>query len=157
MPSCDMCGRNKPLVKVRIEGAEMFVCERCAKYGSIIKTPQKTLNNPVKTFSQRQVFPRRKEVIEVIVPDYPKIIKSARESMGLTQEQFAKKLNEKTSVMSKLESGSFSPSIDLARKLERVLKITLIDSVEDGNIPLASVDKSPGLTMADFIKDKRKK
>ncbi len=157
MANCDMCGRNKPLVQARIEGAEMSVCEHCGKYGAIIQTPNKTLNNPVRNFPTRQPLPPRKEVLQIIVPEYSQLIKQARESMGLNQEQFAKKLNEKASIMSKMESGNFKPSIDLARKLERLLKIELVDTAEDGNIPLASATDSPGLTMADFIKDKRKK
>jgi len=36
MPACEMCGKDSSLVKARIEGAELEVCNDCARYGQII-------------------------------------------------------------------------------------------------------------------------
>jgi putative transcription factor len=66
-----------------------------------------------------------------LTTDYPKIIKSARELLGLSQEELAQKINEKTSVISHLETGSMKPDDALARKLEHYLKIQLFVPTEE--------------------------
>jgi putative transcription factor len=152
-----MCGKEANLVKARIEGTVLELCEQCAKFGEIISKPEirsKEIPAP------RPVFvPKRKEIVQMITSDYAQKVRNAREKLGLTQEEFAKKLNEKWSIMQKIESGQFKPSIDLARKLERVLGIELIEQYEEGGeIPLPTPTKKGGeFTLGDFVKDKRKK
>jgi ribosome-binding protein aMBF1 (putative translation factor) len=51
--------------------------------------------------------------------------------MGLSQEDLGRKINEKPSVISHLETGSMKPSDALARKLEHALKIELFLPPED--------------------------
>ncbi len=63
--------------------------------------------------------------------DYSKIIKGARELMGLSQEELGMKINEKPSVISHLETGSMKPDDALARKLEHFLKVQLFISSEE--------------------------
>ncbi len=63
---------------------------------------------------------------DLIVPDYASIIRKARESLGLTQEQLGRLINEKPSVIRRIESGAMVPTPVIARKLERALKIRLI-------------------------------
>ena len=90
-------------------------------------------------------FPKRRELIQMVVSDYAQKIRKAREKMGLTQEEFAKKLAEKWSIMQKIESGQFKPSIEMARKLERILNIELIEQYsEGGEIPLPAEEKKEG-------------
>ncbi len=99
--------------------------------------------------------PQRNEIVQSIVDDYAARIRAAREHLNLTQEAFAKKLSEKVSIIQKIEAGNFKPSIKTARKLEKTLKISLVDQVEDSNIPFKQESSSSeGLTMADFIKKK---
>lgn len=64
------------------------------------------------------------------VEGFGRIIREAREEMGLTQEDLAKQLNEKVTVIRKIEAGEFNPPIDLVRKIEKLLKIKLIVPVE---------------------------
>ncbi|HII72038.1 TPA: TIGR00270 family protein [Candidatus Woesearchaeota archaeon] len=160
-----MCGSEAELVKALIEGAEMTVCESCARFGKVLDAPQRPVLSPGipgrargSSFSPSRPspMPRRKEIIQVIVPDYAQKIRKARERLGLTQEEFSKKLQERESLMQKIESGQFQPSIATARKLEKILKVRLIDQVEDGNVPISSTKSdSEGMTLGDFIKDKR--
>jgi putative transcription factor len=63
--------------------------------------------------------------------DYSAAIKGARESLGITQEELGKKINEKPSMIGHLEVGSMKPDDLLARKLEHFLKIQLFVPVED--------------------------
>lgn len=157
MASCEMCGKSGRLAKVKIEGATLDVCEYCASFGEVIKAPQFTQDPRLER--KQPIVPQRKEKLQIIVADYGEKIKNARERTGLTQEEFSKKLNEKTSVMHKIESGQMRPSIELARKLESALRIQLVEEYDDrGEIPLASNQqkKDDGFTLGDFIKTRKK-
>ncbi len=165
MAQCDICGSEARLVRARIEGSEMWVCPSCAKFGKVLEAPRSSRSfsrsssgpSSSSSFGRPRAPPRRPEVLQVIVSDYSKRIRQARERLGLTQKEFAKKLSEKESVIHKLESSQFKPSIRLARKLESALKIVLVDQVEGGSVPFSSDDKkrSAGFTMGDFIKTKK--
>ncbi len=128
---CDLCGSTKNLVRAKIEGTELIVCQECAKFGTVlgpIKTkPEKPKQEPVK----QPTKPSIEEEILIINPDYPAIIKKAREKLGLKQSEFAKLIKEKESVVHKLETGELEPSIKLAKKLEHVLKIKLIEQYHE--------------------------
>jgi putative transcription factor len=65
------------------------------------------------------------------VPDYNAVVKKARERLGLTQEELGRRVGEKASVISKIETGRLRPSVMLARKLEHVLRIKLLESIEE--------------------------
>jgi putative transcription factor len=157
MGTCEMCGNETTLVKARIEGAVLDVCEECARFGEIIARPRKVDLTPLPKQQQLPQVPKRKEIIEQIMPDYAEKIKKAREKLGLTQEEFSKKLNERWSVMQKMESGEMKPSIEQARKLEKALKIELVEQFgEEGEIPLGEAGrKEAGFTLGDFIKKKK--
>ena len=77
--------------------------------------------------------PRNKNNLEELIvdPNYHVIVKKAREKQGLTQNELARKIGEKTSVISKIESGKLRPTIPLARKLEHALKIKIVKTLEE--------------------------
>ncbi|MGD0249804.1 MAG: helix-turn-helix domain-containing protein [Thermoplasmata archaeon] len=60
-----------------------------------------------------------------LAPDWSKRVRVAREARMWTPEVLGKKLNEKKSVVLKIESGGFRPSDALVRKLEHLLQIRL--------------------------------
>ncbi len=155
--NCDMCGKETMLFKTDVEGSILSLCKGCSKFGkviSVVKVEQKER----KSKSIRQgVFTTRKkeeEFILAIVPDYGGAIKKKREQLGMNQEDFAKKINEKRALIHKIEIGHFEPPMDLARKIEKFLHIKLIDQQE---IEPTKVDKAKGegFTIGDFIKVKR--
>ena len=78
----------------------------------------------------------------------------ARERSGLKQEELAKKLNEKESIISSIESGKFKPSINLAHKLEKFFNINLIEELGGEEFELSSSEGS-GMTIGDMIKIKK--
>lgn len=158
MPTCDMCGKESDLLKVKIEGTVLDVCEQCGRFGEVIERPAHPIKKPVVP-KPRYAPERRKEIIQMVTEDYAQKIRQARERTGLTQEQFAGRLNEKESIIQKMESGQFTPSIKLARKLEKLLKIQLIEEYsEGGEVPIATEKtKDEGFTLGDFVKDRRKK
>ena len=67
----------------------------------------------------------------ILREDYSKVIKNARELLGIKQDELGMKISEKPSVISHLEAGSIKPTDALARKLEHFLKIELFVPVED--------------------------
>lgn len=154
---CDMCGKETNLSIALIEGTEMQVCDQCAKFGKTIKRiepePKIRKRRRKKKEELGEVMKERpkKEVIQIINPDYGNIIKQKRESIGLKQEEFAKKINEKISLIHKVEIGNFEPSIALARKIERFLKVKLIEQYEEEHGKLRKIE-SDKLTIGDLLK-----
>jgi uncharacterized protein (TIGR00270 family) len=71
----------------------------------------------------------------------------------MRQEEFAMKINEKDSIIHKIEIGHFKPSLKLARKIEKFLGIKLIEIVTEKDNKLKSSDKTEGgFTIGDFIR-----
>jgi putative transcription factor len=138
---CEMCGKDvTSLSAVRVEGSVLELCADCAKFGQAVAPP------PVPTIPTRDrdedfveprgsvVYrPRRTEERDVfsempeleLTPDWSKRIRQQRERLGWTPEEFGKRLNEKKSLVLKVESGSFRPPDATLRKIERLLKIRL--------------------------------
>ncbi|MBU1205093.1 MAG: TIGR00270 family protein [Nanoarchaeota archaeon] len=149
---CDLCGaKTENLFRAIVEGTELNVCKDCAKYGKIIE------KKPIKVEEKRQFTKPaepEKEIIQVIVPDFAQRIKKKRESLGLKQKEFAKKTSEKESLIHNIETGSFEPSISLAKKLEKFLKIKLIEDYEEEH-KKGSKTKTEGFTVGDLIKIKK--
>src|SRR2546428_11966565 len=65
-----------------------------------------------------------------LADDFPQRIRQAREARGWKQADLGAKINERVSVIAKLESGAISPGDALVRKLERELGIKLKERVE---------------------------
>ncbi|MDO8740147.1 MAG: multiprotein bridging factor aMBF1 [Candidatus Woesearchaeota archaeon] len=149
---CDMCGKQARF-KALVEGSELFVCDQCSKFGKTLGEIRISQIDPKKQKTQ-SIMAEEKELMEVIVPDYPELIKSKREALGLKQEDFAKKINEKASLIHKIESGHFEPNVELARKLERFLKIKLVEEHEEIHKKEAK-KAADSFTLGDFVKIKK--
>lgn len=63
--------------------------------------------------------------VDEVAQDYDQRIRQAREQAGLSQESLADQLNEKASLIRKLEHGNVLPSDRMQQKLERALDISL--------------------------------
>jgi len=153
MPSCEMCGKEtEDLFKARIEGTEMAVCRPCAKYGKVFAS-LKLKGEKVKKLFLSQ--PKEEKPEEIVVENFSQLMRKARENSQLTQEDFAKKINEKLSIFQKMEAGLFLPSIDNARKLERMLGLKLVTFSESKAVPQETA-KSGELTLGDVIKIRKR-
>jgi putative transcription factor len=150
---CDMCGKEAPLFKTDVEGGILNVCQACSKFGKVISVVREVSEIKAARQLERQVI--KKEIVQVIVDDYGELIKKAREKRGLKQEELAKMLAEKESKIQKLESGQFEPSIDLARKLEKALKITLVEQHEEAHDKQYKA-ASDTLTIGDVLEIKKR-
>lgn len=94
--------------------------------------------------------------MDELAQDYDQRIRSAREQSGLTQEELAGELNEKTSLIRKLEHGDVLPSDDVQKKLERHLDISLVEgpSTADDDTEWESSDSAGTYTLGDVVKRK---
>ena len=89
-----------------------------------------------------------------LAQDYDDRIRTAREGKWLSQSDLAKKLNEKASLIRKLERGDTLPSDDIQGKLERFLDIDL-DEAGDVDESEWSADSSTGeTTLGDVVERK---
>jgi len=92
-----------------------------------------------------------------MVDDYGAKIRKARQRMGMTVEDFARKINEKESVIKKLEKEELNPDRKLIQKLTGALKIELL---EVGDAPAAAPvarRASTGRTLGEIWKQSQEK
>lgn len=157
---CEVCGNTvngKPF-EVRIEGSLMRTCASCARFGKEergwSRLPQKGGGSRGEPQPVRKPRPEPREKVIEVVEDYSGVIRHAREMRGLNQEDFAKIMNEKSSVIVRLESGNLVPDEKLARKLERLLDIKLLEALDE-TLPEAQRGKRGELTIGDMAKLKK--
>ncbi len=176
MAQCEMCGKEVASPKtVKVEGAEIDVCDDCADFGTEVQTDSSSSTSTKYSTSSSSSSGssgssgssasggssggrRRRDMfdeMEELVSDYDTRIRNARESEGLSQEELADDLNEKASVIRKLERGDSLPSDDVREKLERKLGISLTESGgEADDTEWSSESDSAGLTLGDKVKRK---
>jgi len=150
---CEMCGKKTELFKAIVEGTELKICDGCSKFGKITSRVKENFKKTKKKIEiEQEELP---EIIQIISSDYSNKVKSSRESLGLKQEELAKKLNEKESIIHKIETGHFEPNISLARKLEKFLKIKLVEEEKIEKEKSVKINSSEGLTIGDILKIKK--
>lgn len=67
----------------------------------------------------------------ILIPDFARVVREARVEKELSHEQLGLKMNEKATILRKIESGSLKPDIAFASKLERFLGVKLYVSATD--------------------------
>lgn len=142
-----------------IAGAILSVCSECAKHGIPIKVPVKSFKIGRRSTVRRRAssgfsFKFRDEL--EVVEDYYRRVREAREALGWNKEILAERVKEKVSVIRRIEAGEMVPTIALARKLEHVLKIKLLEGVPEYTPPPMK-SKSSDLTLGDVAEIKFKK
>lgn len=150
--NCDLCGKaDESLYKALIEDVELNACSKCSKFGKVLGQIKKPITSKIKQPKKQITTLPEEEKIELLVENYSEIIKKRREALHLTQKEFAKKINEKESIIHKIEIGSLVPPLELARKLEKFLGIKLIEKYEERH-ESAKKQRPEGFTLGDFIK-----
>jgi putative transcription factor len=149
-----MCGKSvESYSRIKTEGTILNVCDNCKRFGEFIcavnPKPEEKAQKP------RYEKPAEPVIVEDLIEGYAEKIKNKRERLGLKQEELAQKINEKESIIHKVESGHFTPPIELAKKLERFLGIKIIEEVEDARVNTSQKGSSEGFSLGDFIKVKK--
>ena len=130
MPECTLCGKQVPtLNKIELEGAIIEVCDDCVKFGKVTETtiPRKSYRPMPKEVNLTGILA---EGERIFVPDYGNRVRKAREARGLSQTEFARKINERESIIRRVERQMLEPSDALTRKIERFLNIKLKEEYE---------------------------
>jgi len=153
--------------RVILEGARITVCYNCAQHGTKIHKPssytygKKPIKKKPYAAAKRQSFkPTTTEELE-IVSDYARRVKNVRNSLRLNQDQFAQKLNEKPSLIRRIETGKAEPTVKLAKKIQKIYKIQLLTKSDEMDFNVQEnkfMKKSSGSSLGDIalIKKKRK-
>ncbi|SMO44580.1 multiprotein bridging factor aMBF1 [Halorubrum cibi] len=172
MPQCEMCGAEQAsLTTTKVEGAELELCSSCTDFGTEVREePSSSAGSKYSTSSSSGKSSssssggssgssggskRRRDMfddMEEIATDYDDRIRKARESKGLSQEELADDLNEKASLIRKLERGDTLPTDEIQRKLERALDVSLVEG-EDVDADWESNDAGT-MTLGDVVKRK---
>lgn len=157
---CELCGKNVTFCKkVTIEGVQLEVCTECAKFGVESKKPVEKEAAPKPIITQRleirEKRGRPKDILtgvekEELVEDFAARIRNARSKKGLSQKELAMKINEKLTVLGKIEVGQMRPDDRMVGKLEKELGIKLREKVVETQI--AKGMSTSSLTLADLIK-----
>jgi putative transcription factor len=173
-----MCGTETGAPKtVKVEGAELEVCADCADFGTEVRTESSSSTSTKYSTSSSSSSSnsgggssstgssssgggsssRRRDMfddMDEVAQDYDQRIRSARESEGLSQEELADQLNEKASLIRKLERGEVLPSDSVQKKLERALDITLTEGGGDGETEWEGSSSAGTTTLGDVVKRK---
>lgn len=132
--NCDICGRelSGQAFKVKVEGAKMLVCGRCQRLGTpYVEEPTfkhvatRGAASPRAAPRRASELPRGMEELD-IAEDWAGRVRQQRMKLGISQEELAKRVKEKLSVIQKIETGKMAPYIKLCRALEHELKIKLL-------------------------------
>ncbi|MEF8812993.1 MAG: multiprotein bridging factor aMBF1 [Halovenus sp.] len=172
MVQCEMCGTETPNPnRVKIEGAELDVCDECTDFGTEVETDDEPSSTSTKYSTDSgsgggssSTSPtsssgggRRNDMfdnMEEVAQDYDEQIRAAREGAGLSQEELAKQLNEKASLIRKLEQGATLPSDEIQTKLERKFDIDLSASGSAGETDWESDSETGSYTLGDVVERK---
>lgn len=161
MPVCELCGADSPKAKrVFLEGSLLMVCPRCAKFGQGHEEEKKEDKKPAITRAPAPYTgkggrgPMKGQALdtgeEVLREDFHKVISKARNALGITQEELGKRINERKSVIAKLEARQLRPNDVLRKKLEKVLKVSLTERVQAGALNIR--EERRGVTIGDMIR-----
>jgi putative transcription factor len=142
-----------------------MVCVECSKYGKIIREEEVGLGQrvpkkvpvPFSARTRKKTVVAKVEITQEVVEGYHAKIRQAREKLGLSHEELGKKINEKASVLSKLETGKMTPNNMLVTKLEHALKIKLLVPIKEEKIS-QDMPKLPNreTTLGDLIQLNKK-
>ena len=164
---CEICGKpvpeNNP-IRAKIEGSVMVVCKECSKLGTIQKAPPKPKyvkqNNkskrPATTRNRNRNYSRNDEPSEELIEDFSFEVRKAREAKDWSREELGKRINERVSVISRIETGKMTPDTKLTKKLEKALNIKLLEKVDNIDLNQFISSSSGERTLGNVMKIKRK-
>lgn len=165
---CEICGKpvpeNNP-IRAKIEGSVMVVCKECSKLGKVQKAPPKPKfvknNNNKKTnrrptTTRNRPYSRNEEPSEELIEDFSFEIRKAREAKDWSREDLGRKINERVSVITRIETGKMTPDIKLTKKLEKALDIKLLEKVDNIDLNQFINTSSGERTLGNVMKIKRK-
>ena len=166
---CEICGKTIPEnnpIRAKIEGSVMIVCKDCSKLGTIQKEPPKpkfvkqTKKNKKTNKQKNQIknkkYSNRDEPQEELIEDFEIEIRKAREKKDWSREDLGRKINERVSVITRIETGKMTPDTKLTKKLEKALSIKLLEKINSVDLNQFIDNSSSERTLGNIVKIKRK-
>ncbi|MEM3087198.1 MAG: multiprotein-bridging factor 1 family protein [Halobacteria archaeon] len=116
---CELCGQPASgLKRARVGGASVLACPACLKAGAPEIAPPEP--GPARLVLDAPVL---KE-------NYGETIRRAREARGWSPAQLAAEARMKEGLLRKMERNEIAPEEAVRKRLERLLKVSLLDSAE---------------------------
>ncbi len=148
MDECELCGN--PMAEtyfVSIEGVELGVCVKCAKGKRIVRRVSSAA--VVKAGRAEQYRPTRVRNETEVLENYGTVMRKAREGMKLPMKVLAEMINEKETLLVRVEQQRTMPPDKLVKKLEKALNIKLEAPVEQAqDMPTG---RKSSATMGEFL------
>jgi putative transcription factor len=167
---CEVCGKTiyGGGRRVTIDGAKLVICSRCARstkpalqtykwQPTEVKKVPSTAKTPQRRITTRKNVATIREELE-LVENYGALLREARERMSLTHDELSKKIGVKVSVLQKLETEKMVPDQEVIKKLERSLKIRLLQPIPRIPVEKEFTKQPEDLTLGDlvFVQDENK-
>jgi uncharacterized protein (TIGR00270 family) len=124
MAECELCGSKNATRKTKIDSVVLATCEQCTSFGQELAR--------VELSSENRIIPKL-ESGGAIVQNFNALIRDARSKKSLTQEEAAKKLNEKSSILKRIEDGWEPPMVTI-KKLEKFFGLRLIEEQKEEKV-----------------------
>ncbi len=152
--NCEICGKEikAPGYRIVVEGSELSVCASCKKYGSESVSTAKQ-SSAIRVVIKKKKPQTKIEFKEELVENFNQIIRIEREKRGWSQEQLAKKIQEKESIIKKIENAEITPEPETIEKLEKLFGVRLRESVPEIK---GSKAPQPTTTLGDIVTVKKK-
>jgi putative transcription factor len=139
----------------------MVVCKECSKLGTVQKAPPKPKyvkqnkgKKPANT--RKRNYSRNDEPSEELIEDFSFEVRKAREAKDWSREDLGRKINERVSVITRIETGKMTPDTKLTKKLEKALNIKLLEKVDNVDLNQFINSSSGERTLGNIMKIKRK-
>ena len=123
------------------EGLKKSAPKYSSTTSSLMRTTSTTkpspLYNKIKTIPKNKPLPQKKINLTdeyILDPEFPKVIRDARNKRGITHDQLGQKINEKVTLLKKIETGTIKPDDTLSKKLEKFLGIKLYINMNEESI-----------------------
>ena len=150
MSDCEICGKEmKEEYEIELEGAHLTVCEDCSR-----GKPAQKRENVQHVTSYHRDFGDSEQ--DEVVEGYGAIMRRARESAGMSLKELGEKINEKESILSRIEWEKTTPPDSIARKLEKELGIKIIQK-KPAVKRTSATSQAREATLAYFIEKKEGK
>ncbi len=145
---CDICGKTTNHIhKIFLEGSIVNACESCKHLGKEIKDHHNLQEKHSKSYDVEE------EEIEDLVENYGKIIEKEIIKRYSSLENFCKKYSMSCSYLHKIIREELKPTIEEARRLEKILHIKLV--IKERITQEIKNQKNEPLKLGMFIKDER--
>jgi len=162
MGTCEMCGNERISTKKAIvSNTVVQSCSRCIESMSLrVKFDSPAVNKETSEISVVQgkgitgIDIMTKESNELIPGFHKKIIES-RKVKNWTQQDLARRINEKINVIQKIEGGS-RPQDTVLIKIEKILDLQLLVELSTPNNRMIVKSNSKEMTIADISNQETK-